>query len=445
MTGTTQLQGTSVPIWGFSASATPGTATAPGPVLVVAQNDVVTITVHNGLDQGVSLALPGQAADDISDGLSVAAQTTGAAPGGTRSYTFTARRAGHLPLRGRPHPAGCPPGRDGPGRCPGGPGARDGQASGHAYDDEQVLVLSELDPRLNADPTGFDMRGYRPRWRLINGRPFPATAPVSTDQGHTVLLRYVNAGAAPHPMSLLGASQLQVALDGHDLARAQRVNVQEMDAGTTADTLVTMPTGPETSLTLFETGSHLDNDGATELDPTKVAIGGMLTFLDTHAPPPLDDAVGPVTAHVGVDPATSAGTAPVTVSADLSDVRTGGSALTAAEYVVDDPTIAAGSGVPMTPDPAYAGPTAHVTGSLPVAPIFPSTCTPDTGPVPVTLACLSAGKHVVYVRGQDAAHNWGAIGSVVLNLPKTGPLTRDGSTTPAIPNGKGPPGDLDHR
>lgn len=437
MPGSTQLQGTSVPIWGFSDSSTPGTATAPGPVLVVTQGDVVTVTVHNGLDQGLSLALPGQPADAVSEGLSVAAQTVGAAPGGTRSYTFTARRAGtflyeagHTPQGARQVAMGLA-------------GALvvlapDGTASGHAYDDEQVLVLSDLDPRLNADPTGFDMRRYRPRWRLINGRPFPATAPVSTDQGHTVLLRYVNVGVASHPMSLLGASQLAVAQDGHTLARSQRENVQEMDSGTTADTLVTMPTGPETRLTLFETGSHLDNDGATELDPTHVGIGGMLTFLDTHAPAPLDDAVGPVASHVTVTPGTSAGTAPVAIAADLSDLRTGGSPLTAAEYVVDDASIAAGSGVPLTPDTAYDGPTAHVTGSIPVAPIFPSTCTPDTGPVPVTLACLSAGKHLVYVRGQDAAHNWGAIGSVVLNLPKTGPLTRDGSTTPAIPNGKAP-------
>lgn len=432
MTGTTQLLGQSVPIWGFSDSSTPGTATAPGPVLVVRQGDHVSITVHNGLSQNLSLALPGQPASAVSGGLSTAAQTTGAAPGGTQTYTFAANRPGTF-LYEAGHTAG---------------GARqvamglagalvvlrtDGTASGRAYDDEQVVVLSDIDPRLNAHPDTFDMRGYRARWRLINGKPFPSTTPIATDQGHTVLLRYLNAGTVSHPMSLLGSTQLQLTQDGHDLAQAQRLIVADMDAGSTLDSLVTMPNGPDSRTTLFETGSHLDNVGATELDPTNIATGGMLTFLDTNAPPPTDDLVGPAPAHVKVTPSTSAGTAPVTVEADLSDSRTGGSDLTAAEFVVDDPSVAVDSGIEMVPDAPYSSSTAHVTGSIPAA---GSTCTPDTGPVPVTLECLSAGKHIVYVRGQDAAHNWGVVGSVVLNLPKTGPLTRDGSTTPAPANSK---------
>ena len=433
MTGTTQLLGQTVPIWGFSDSSTPGTATAPGPVLVVRQGDHVSVTVHNGLAQNLSLALPGQPAADVTDGLSAAAQTTGAVPGGTRTYSFTANRAGTFAYEAG-HTA------DGARQVAMGlAGAlvvlrSDGTASGHAYDDEQVVVLSDLDPRLNAHPDTFDMRGYRARWRLINGKPFPSTTPIATDQGHTVLLRYVNVGAVSHPMSLLGATQLQLAQDGHDLARAQRLTVAEMDAGSTLDSLVTMPSGPDSRTTLFEAGSHLDNVGATELDPTKVATGGMLTFLDTNAPPPTDDLVGPVPAHVTVTPSTSAGTAPVSVEADLSDVRTGGSTLTAAEYVVDDPSVAVGSGTAMVPDAAYSSSTAHVTGSIPVAPLAGLSCTPETGPVPVTLECLSAGKHIVYVRGQDAAHNWGVVGSVVLNLPKTGPVTRNGSSTPAPAN-----------
>src|SRR5689334_20653970 len=37
MTGTTSMLGASVPIWGFSSTGTGGSATAPGPVLVVHQ------------------------------------------------------------------------------------------------------------------------------------------------------------------------------------------------------------------------------------------------------------------------------------------------------------------------------------------------------------------------------------------------------------------------
>jgi hypothetical protein len=53
----------------------------------------------------------------------------------------------------------------------------------------------------------------------------------------------------------------------------------------------------------------------------------------------------------------------------------------------------------------------------------------------LALSCLAAGKHIVYVRGQDSANNWGVVGSVVLNLPKTGPATRAGAATPSPANG----------
>ena len=47
----------------------------------------------------------------------------------------------------------------------------------------------------------------------------------------------------------------------------------------------------------------------------------------------------------------------------------------------------------------------------------------------------SAGKHTVFVRALDAAGNWGVIGSAILNLPKTGPQTTNGSATPTPANG----------
>ena len=61
-----------------------------------------------------------------------------------------------------------------------------------------MLVLSEIDPALNANPATFDMRSFAPKYRLINGKPFPAADPVSTDQDHKVLLRYVNVGSQTH-------------------------------------------------------------------------------------------------------------------------------------------------------------------------------------------------------------------------------------------------------
>jgi FtsP/CotA-like multicopper oxidase with cupredoxin domain len=89
--GTTAMPGalTTIPIWGFASDAG-SPATAPGPVLVVRQGDQVTINLHNGLTQPMSLALPGQrgvnggAGDDL----------TGVGPNGVQSYAFTASRPG---------------------------------------------------------------------------------------------------------------------------------------------------------------------------------------------------------------------------------------------------------------------------------------------------------------------------------------------------------------
>ena len=93
MTGTTSVLGTSIPIWGFSTTGGAGSATAPGPVLVVNQGDAVSITVHNQLaGENLSLALPGQDAPSFS--AARGDDRNGVATGSARTYTFTADRAG---------------------------------------------------------------------------------------------------------------------------------------------------------------------------------------------------------------------------------------------------------------------------------------------------------------------------------------------------------------
>src|SRR6478672_7201361 len=412
--GTNEFLSQSIPIWGYSTTET-GAATAPGPVIVARQGDRVVLTLHNGLAEPTSLALPGQGAASISEGLSTTAATPGIAPGTTARYTFTASRAGTF-LYEAGHTAG---------------GARqvamglagalvvlstDGTAYGQSYDDEAVLVLSEIDPALNADPAKFtDLREFKPKFRLINGKPFPSTDPVATDQGHKVLLRYVNAGTQLHPMSLLGGEQQLLSHDGHALGSPEPSVVAAVDPGVTMDSLVTMPSGPEAKLALFESAAQLDNGGQSAgVDPTSVAFGGMLTFLDTNAPPPSTDLVGPASTAVAVPPGPADGTVPVTVTATVTDANSGGSAIDQAELVVDDDvaTVAAGTS------------TIKMTGTF-------------GGTSAVDLHCLSSSKHTIYVRGHDAAGNWGVVGSVILNLAKAGPQTVAGSVTPNPANGKG--------
>ncbi|HET7475668.1 MAG TPA: multicopper oxidase domain-containing protein [Dermatophilaceae bacterium] len=421
-TGTIVVAGSSpIPIWGFAGSAS-GPFTAPGPQLVVNQGDTVTITVHNGLPAGqqLSLAFPGIPSSAFTTGLSEAKTQTGVGPGGTIDYTFTASRPGTF-LYEAGHTA------DGSRQVAMGlvgalvvlPG--DGTAYGSgasAYNDEQVAVLTEIDPVFNAAPTTFDMRSFRPTYRLINGNAYPEIPPVATDQGHTVLIRYLNAGAAQHAMSLLGGLQTAVARDGRELPYPEREVVASVEPGATEDVVTTMTTGPESKVTLYENGTHLDNAAQHTADPLQFAFGGMMTVLDTSAPAPSTDTVGPVSTHVTASPNPATGDTDVTITADVSDASTGGSTVDQAEFVVDDNAdTGVGFGTAMT----VAATADSATGTLTVA----------------TMATLAAGRHVIYVRAHDSAGNWGVVGSVVFNLPKNGPQTTAGRAAPAVSNQSG--------
>ncbi len=435
-TGSTTLLGQPMPIWGYAADAA-SAPTAPGPLLVVVEGQTITVRLHNQLPQRTALTFPGQPATAFT-GSTPGGTVTGVANGGTDTYTFTATspgtylyEAGHTPDGVRQVALGLAgalvvlPAN--------GIGAYGTAQSG--YQDEAVLVLGEIDPELNqsANPGSYDMRQFQARYRTINGKVYPSTDPVATGVNRTVLLRYVNAGAVPHSMELLGATQRRLALDGHPAAHPVSSLVADLAPGSTMDALVTMPARAGSELTLYEAGGHLDNNGMTEADPTLVATGGMITSLDTEAPLPSPDAVGPVPSRLTAAPSPSDGTVPVVVTADISDATTGGGTVDAAELVVDDATSQQpGFGLPMQASGGFGTTLVHVTGTISVGTGNDAAyCTAN----PITLSCLSAGRHRIFVRGHDANGNWGVISDVLFNLPKVGPLTRSGSVAPNPTNG----------
>lgn len=435
--GTQTVAGQSIPVWGFSSSAAAAPAT-PGPNLVVREGDSVTLTVHNNLPapQTLALSVPGLRASAWTAGLGQA----GAAPGAAVTYTFTADHAGTFLYEAGHGDASSP------GSVSGDDGARQAAmglvgalvvlpadpAATAAYDDEQVLVVSELDPHLNraADPRSFDLRQYRPAYRLVNGNSYPSIPSVATDTGHRVLLHYVNAGLRQHPLTDLDGTQTALARDGHALANPEPEVTAVLDPGTTQDELVTMP-APDpnnpsapvaTKVVLAESGTHLDNDGAADAasSSTQLAIGGMVVVLDTNAPVASGDRVGPLTSAVAVDQNPADTTTPVTVSATLSDATTGGSGLQAAELFTEPVTTAAslpdvGQGQSMTLP--GGGSAACVAGTAPVSASV-------TGVLDqATLQALDGGKHIIYVRGEDCQGNWGVVATVTLNIQGRGPVT----------------------
>jgi hypothetical protein len=409
---------TAVPVWGFAGSSG-GAAGATGPVLVVDAGDKVTVTLHNGLSGNVSLAVPSV--------TGLPPDTTGAAPGASKTYTFTASRpgtylyeAGHTADGARQAAMGLVGAMVVRAPAAGGKPTAYGD-TGSSYDDEAVLVLTEIDPAFNTsgNPLKFDLRTFAPKYRLINGKAFPETDPVATDVNRRVLLRYVNAGMSAHPMTALGVDQSVVGQDARATAYPEGATTVPIPPGETIDAVAALPSGPDgRRFMLFESGAQLNNAGQrygtaqAGVSPAQ-AFGGMMTFLDTNPQPVSGDHVGPTTTRVAASPDPATVTTPVTVSADFSDARSGNSAIDAAEVIVDDLGVAEGTGTPFTG--AFGSPT--VTGA---------TATVTTA----DLTRLGQGRHTLWVRAHDTAGNWGVVNSATVTLSVTGAVTTGVNITP---------------
>jgi hypothetical protein len=360
----------------------------------------VTIRLHNNLDVPTGLLFQGQA---------MAPDITGVAPLGTGTYTFTAGAPGTYLYEAAPlkashnHQHQVAMGLHGalivrP--------ATAGQAyadAATAFDREALLVLSEVDPALNnaTDPAAFDMRSFAPRYFLINGKPYPDTAALPVQPGHKLLLRYVNAGAKHHAMATLGLRQNFIAKDGSPLPQFNHnVAAETLAPGQTADALVQVPAtaAPGSRYALYDANLlNLRNS-------SQPGFGGMMSFVAVEGTAVSADTQGPATSALAVS-----GTGNVT--ATVSDVGLGGNDITAAEYFLDTIT---GTARPMTVTP---------------------TATTGLATVSATLDPFPSGTHTVYVRGQDAAGNWGSLQAKVYVLDNVGPITSALSVSPSLTNG----------
>jgi FtsP/CotA-like multicopper oxidase with cupredoxin domain len=287
--GTVTLPGTPdpVPIWGLATMAGPDcsdeVAGLPGPVLNVGEGDTVNVTLHNGLAENVSLVFPGQ---------ELAPDFAGASPGGTAAYSFTAGDPGtYIYAAGRNPAVQVPMGLYGALVVDSADaGTAYGTGTGSGYNRQAVLVLSEIDPNLNADPGGFNAADWHPTYWLINGQPYDPSTPttVAASQGANTLLRYVNAGVDHHSMMLLGLHQRVIAKDAALLNASFEAISETIPAGQTADMIVSVPGSASLGQTYALYSRNLDVTNAGEFP------GGMLTFLETAAPAVARPGVGVV-------------------------------------------------------------------------------------------------------------------------------------------------------
>jgi len=412
MPGTLALPGgATVPIWGYTDQVA-GPAQLPGPPIVAIQGETLTVIFHNGLAETSSMVFPEQ--DMVPD-------FGGVAPGGTVTYTLVVSSPGTFSYEAGLTPDGARQVAMGlfgglvvrPVLTP--TWAYDDAAT--AFDDEALLVYSEIDPALNADPAGFDMLHYSPEYFLINGMAYSDTTPIDSLPGHKVLLRHMNAGLIHHSIGVLGLPQQVLAIDGNLYPHSYQAVAETIATGETLDTLVTVPASaaPDAMYPVFEQGWRIHNAGQTLSPGGPLAFGGFLTFISLGGTPPITDTVGPVASGVSALPNPTSGAMGITLTATLDESTTGGSTVVVAEYFTD--TLGApGTGAP-------------ITVGAPATTVAVSAYIP-----PAALAALATGEHILYIRGQDALGNWGAVGAAPFDLVISGPVVSAMVLTPDTTN-----------
>ncbi|MEO8357146.1 MAG: multicopper oxidase family protein [Chloroflexota bacterium] len=400
-TGTLTLPGsTALAIWGYAGDGT-SAAGLPGPTLIANSGETLQINLHNNLGEATSLSIPS---------LSGISDRSGVAGGGTKTYTFANLQPGTYLYQAGPtangerqvamglygvlivRPAGQP---------------LQAYGSASAFDDEAVLVMSEIDPLLNAAPTTYNMRNYIPRYFLFNGKAYPGTANIDTLAGNTVLLRLANAGIQSRALGSLGLRQSVISMDGNAFIHPHFAAAETLGSGQTADILVDVPAGAVANqkYAIYDSSLRLLNNGAR--------FGGMLTFINVTGTPGSGDITGPTASALSLTPNPSDGLSNIAFTATLSDAANGNDVVDQAEYFIDS-TGSAGTGTALSG--AFASVTEVVSASI------------DPSSIP-------SGSHTVYIHGHDAAGNWGAFTSIVLVIDKAGPSTTALSANPNATTG----------
>lgn len=325
------------PMWGYrqvaaeADCATAGTATSPGPVIVVPPADTsLTITLVNRLPVPTSIVIAAQnlptdgsnllpavlAADLVGAACTPNAGADPAAPdhpqncrvrsftgetdaGASRTYTFSNLRPGTYLYQSGTHPqVQVQMGLYGLMKHDAAIGQLFAGAAG-AFDADVPVVLSEVDPVQHAtiDATlgtagnqgawkagGNSTLNYAPRYFLINGKVFNGSAPTANDLvvsapsgSQRIALRIANAGLASRVLMLNQGTLKLLTEDGYPYVAAREQASALLPAGKTTDALITRTVSLDTSVTdrsvaLFDRRGGTDNFDGT-------ALGGQVARL----------------------------------------------------------------------------------------------------------------------------------------------------------------------
>ncbi|MBI5501410.1 MAG: multicopper oxidase domain-containing protein [Deltaproteobacteria bacterium] len=256
----TMPDGRDVVMWGYAQDsafgAHDGVLSSPGPVIELqADTTRLTVQLENNLDVPTSLVIDGlrQSLPAVRhpDGR-VRSFTREASPGNVApvTYVYSVLRPGtFLYKTGTSPQVQVQMGLLGAVRRP----SAAGEAyAGRAFDDELLLVYSEVDPELHDAVAGGQYGPglavtstikYVPQYFLVNGEDVMSGA-YDVDPslaGRRLLVRFVNGGLRSHVPLFLQADVLALAEDGFPYKYPTKRTAVLMPAGKTADVLFTVP------------------------------------------------------------------------------------------------------------------------------------------------------------------------------------------------------------
>jgi FtsP/CotA-like multicopper oxidase with cupredoxin domain len=177
-------------------------ASWPGPLLRVVEGDRVRAIFTNRLTETTGVHFHGQSLPNAMDGVPHVTQDP-IQPGGTFTYEFAAKPAGSHMYHSH-HNATDQVGR-------GLLGAFIVDPKDPAQRPDRLYGVSQDIVWISNDALG----GF-----TINGRGFPATAPIVAKLGEKILIRFMNEGVMMHPWHLHGMPMRVVARDGYPLGTA---------------------------------------------------------------------------------------------------------------------------------------------------------------------------------------------------------------------------------
>jgi len=166
----------------------------PGPMIRVTQGDKVRLVLKNDLPESTSIHPHGLLVQNPKDGVPGITQKA-VKPGETYTYEFTVMNSGSHMYHSHHNAAKqITKGLLGTfivdAKNP---------ADEAAYDIDTLLVLND------------QLGGF-----TLNGKSFPATAPLTAKVGQKLRIRYFNQGLVAHPMHLHGNAMTVVARDGYE-------------------------------------------------------------------------------------------------------------------------------------------------------------------------------------------------------------------------------------